>query len=107
AADHGAALASADPTMPDGIYNRDGDNWRPLLAVADLSGGGWPERARRAAVALSRDGAEDGETAGTMLLADLRKMFYEAAPKIDALFTREILSELHNRHDRPWPEYGK
>jgi hypothetical protein len=26
--------------------------WEPLLAIADIAGGEWPERARRAAQAL-------------------------------------------------------
>ena len=38
--------------MPDGIEDRNADVWEALLAVADLAGGDWPKRARRAAVAL-------------------------------------------------------
>ena len=38
--------------MPDGIEDRNADVWEALLAVADLAGGDWPERARVAAVAL-------------------------------------------------------
>jgi hypothetical protein len=37
ATDHAPELAAADPTMPDGIIDRVADNWRPLLAVADLA----------------------------------------------------------------------
>jgi hypothetical protein len=39
ARDHMPALAMADPLMPDGIYNRAADNWRPLLTIADAAGG--------------------------------------------------------------------
>lgn len=35
------------PALP-GVHNRERDVWRPLVAVADLAGGEWPERARRA-----------------------------------------------------------
>jgi uncharacterized protein DUF3631 len=103
AADHKGELAAVDPRMPDGIYNRAADNWRPLLAIADLACGEWPERARQAAVALTRNGAEDGETARTMLLADLRRLF-EAEPS-GVLFTKEILGALHKDETRPWPEW--
>jgi Protein of unknown function (DUF3631) len=41
-ADHGTALAVADPAMPAGILNRTADNWRPLLSIAYLAGGIWP-----------------------------------------------------------------
>jgi hypothetical protein len=34
--------------MPEGIYNREADNWRPLLAIADVARGQWPKRARKA-----------------------------------------------------------
>ena len=27
--------------MPPGAYNRTGDNWRPLFAIAQRAGGGW------------------------------------------------------------------
>ena len=39
------------PVLPKGLWNRDADVWEPLLAVAELAGGHWPERARVAAVA--------------------------------------------------------
>jgi putative DNA primase/helicase len=102
-ADNAPALAAADPAMPRGLYNRTADNWLALLAIADAAGDAWPERARRAAMTLARDGAEDGETARTMLLADLRELF--AGEPSGVLLTSEVLPRLHDREDRPWPEY--
>ena len=58
AADHADALAEAVPALPDDLFNRTRDNWRPLIAIADAAGGHWPERARRVAVLLSGS-AED------------------------------------------------
>ena len=41
--DHAEALHGYDPVMPADLpVNRASDNWRPLLAVADLAGGDWP-----------------------------------------------------------------
>jgi Protein of unknown function (DUF3631) len=40
------------PDMPESIQDRDADIWEPLIAVANLAGGEWPERARCSAVAL-------------------------------------------------------
>jgi putative DNA primase/helicase len=105
AADNAAALAAADPAMPEGIYNRVADNWRPLLAAADAAGGAWPDRAREAAAALTRDGTDDNESTRVLLLGDFHDLF-EAEPS-GILFTREILDALHKRDDRPWPEYGR
>jgi putative DNA primase/helicase len=101
-ADHPEDIASADPEMPAGIYNRAADNWHPLLVIADLAGGEWPERARQTAIELSREGG-DSESARVQLLADLRALF-EAVPS-GVLFTKEILADLVKRDDRPWSEW--
>src|SRR5579859_1868589 len=53
ALDHAAAIAAADPPIPPGLTNRAADVWEPLLAIADLAGGRWPELARQAAVGLT------------------------------------------------------
>ena len=45
-ADNAMALEMAEPAMPDGFINRIANNWQPLLAVAEVAGGEWPERAR-------------------------------------------------------------
>ena len=42
AADNFDKLAEPDPKMPD-LNDRAADNWHPLLAIADLAGGTWPE----------------------------------------------------------------
>jgi hypothetical protein len=39
--------------MSDKFYNRLGDNYRMLFAIADLAAGEWPEQARGAAERLS------------------------------------------------------
>jgi hypothetical protein len=50
---HLAELEKAEPPMP--LEDRAADTWEPLIAVADLAGGAWPELARHAAVALTAD----------------------------------------------------
>lgn len=46
-ADNFDCLENADPAMPRTLENREADNWRPLLAIADAAGGQWPTLARR------------------------------------------------------------
>lgn len=103
AKDHAEELAAADPVMPASIYNRAADNWRPLLAMADLAGGDWPDRAREAAVELSVAG-DDAESAKVLLLGDIRELFDKYPPQ-KVLFTREILTALHADETRPWSEW--
>lgn len=95
-----AELADAEPDLPDELNDRAQDVWEPLLAVADLAGGDWPARARRAALALSGD-AEDSEQK-SRLLSDLRDVFYEGE---EALHTRTILERLHKIDEAPWGEW--
>jgi hypothetical protein len=101
-ADQAAEITAADPAMPVGIVNRAADNWRPLLAVADLAGGAWPERARRAAVELSAEG-DDPSSIRVALLADIRAAF--AAKAVDRLSSDELATHLGTLDDRLWPEY--
>ena len=75
AQDNAEAIATADPKMPDGIINREADNWRPLLAIADAAGGGWPERARKAAEAAHIAAGGDEASRLELLLADIRDAF--------------------------------
>ena len=39
--------------MPASLDGRAADNWRPLIAIADLAGSEWPARARRVAESLA------------------------------------------------------
>ena len=100
--DHLAALKKLEPEIPTGINDRAGDNWEPLLAIADQAGGDWPEKARAAALALSGAPAE-ADSIRTMLLADMRRLLTEHK----ALSSTELAHELADMEERPWPEFGK
>ena len=117
--DNEQAIRSADPASPEALNDRQADAWDPLFAIAEVAGGPWPERARRAAQALC--GAENEEDAESdmkiALLTDIRGIFArlglkEAADQIDEgpgrprdgprLLTREIIDELVRLEERPW-----
>jgi putative DNA primase/helicase len=104
AGDHAEAVRRADPILPRQLNDRAADCWRILAAVADQAGGGWPERARAAALLLSED-SDDTETIATRLLRDLRELF-DAEPS-GVLFSEEIVVRLISREERGWAEMGK
>jgi putative DNA primase/helicase len=104
ATDNAEELDAADPAMSATIYNRAADNWRPLLAMADLVGKHWPDRAREAAIELSADG-EDAASTKVLLLGDIRDLFTRRG--VNVLFTDEILAALHADESRPWPEWKR
>ena len=84
--DNRSILVASDPQMPEGIFNRAADNWRPLLAIADAAG--WSPEARTAA---SRAAAHDTDDAlGVLLLADIRQMFDEL--KTDRLKSEQLVT---------------
>jgi hypothetical protein len=98
--DNIAGLKAATPEMFD---NRLGDNWSLMLAIADQAGGDWPEKARQAALAVSKVvGGEDASN-GVRLLADI-KAIYEAK-EVDRLLSSEMAIALGAMEDRPWAEW--
>ena len=103
ASDHVEDLRFCEPEIPDTVTrDRARDNWRPLLAIADLVGDEWPRRARESAGSLSRTSKEDNSF-GITLLDDLRALF--ETRKEARLPSEEILQHLHHMEERPWPEW--
>lgn len=90
------------PEMPEGIEDRSADVWEALLAVADLAGGDWPERARRSAVTLVTASSDRGGSLGVVLLRDLRVIFTEE--NAERLATDLILERLHEIDESPWAD---
>ena len=80
AADHAEELAERDPAAPERLDDRATDNWRPLLAVAEIIGGNWPVHARAAARALSGGRDDNDESPGVLLLRDVRRVMSERVP---------------------------
>src|SRR5262249_20476545 len=101
AADHGLKLIDADPPVPDRLHDRACDNWRPLLAIADLAGGDWPALARKAACDLS--GVEEDGSLGVMLLTDVREAFGTEV----VMRSADLVAKLTADPQKPWAEYNR
>jgi putative DNA primase/helicase len=101
AADHGGTIAEIDPLIPGGVINRAADNWRPLLAIAEIVGGEWPGRARRAATLIN--GEADDESWRAQLLTDIHAAF--GAKNTDRISSDDLVTHLISLEDRPWPEF--
>ncbi|MEU9608715.1 DUF3631 domain-containing protein [Streptomyces sp. NPDC048057] len=93
------------PSMP--VEDRAADTWQPLIAIADLAGGPWPEAARAACLTMTQHEAEQDQDNSAMnirLLADIRRAFAcEGNPAL--LRTGRLLSILNEDTESPWPEY--
>ena len=101
--DHGEAIGKVRPGIPVDLHDRAAEIWEPLLVLADLAQGGWPERARKAAVSLTRSGVEEGAIGA--LLFDIMIRFMRGDR--ERLFSRDLAWELNAWGDRPWVELKK
>jgi hypothetical protein len=98
---HLDSLSAAEPDLPEELDDRAQDIMEPLLAIADEMGGEWPERSRRAAVALlTGEEREDAESLGVRLLRDIRDVFDDESS--DRLPTGKLLEALHMMEEAPW-----
>ena len=99
-------ISEAPPELPDELDDRAQDVWEPLLAVADLAGGDWPDRARRAALELSTGEEREDDSITAQLIRDINAVFERRAR--NSLKTADLLDELHGIEERPWGDwYGK
>lgn len=97
---HQDELAEAEPALPNELSDRAQDAWEPLLAIADLAGGGWGVLARGAAVELAEATADDSISRGVQLLTDIKDIFMDAAT--EALATKSLLEHLNARDESAW-----
>jgi hypothetical protein len=102
ARDNFDALAACDPPLPPGAFNRLADNWRPLLAVAQIAGGDWPARALDAFAKLTAKPRTYPDEPGLTLLDDIRQIFAELGS--DRITSQELVELVCSRADRPYAQ---
>ncbi len=70
-------LEDADPALPGRLDDRAQDNWRPLIAIADLAGDVWPSIARQAAEQIGTRPTIEEPSAGILILQAVRSWLVE------------------------------
>ncbi len=114
----GERLRAHRPDLPAELNDRQQDICEPLLAIADLAGGEWPKRARKALLELLTGEAAADESIGAKLLADCRAIFNgeeqgepeasaSAGPIKDRIASHELIERLSALEARPWVEWGR
>ena len=85
-----------------GVEDRAADVWEPLVAVADMAGGHWPQSARTAAKAMVLAATEGDvtESLDTRLLADIRHVFADAGSAF--LKSADLCEKLSSLEESPW-----
>jgi putative DNA primase/helicase len=102
--DHMYALRSAKVRIVPLLNDRATDNWLPLLKVAEMAGGEWPEKARAAALALGGD-SNELVGVGQQLLADIQKWFAGCGSR--AVRSRDLANHLAGLEGRPWAHWKR
>lgn len=97
-------LEHAEPDLP--VEDRAADTWEPLVAVADLAGGTWPGRARRAATVLTAaaDEADVEASLGVRMLADCRAIF--AGHDAPVIASADLVTQLRQVPEAPWEPFA-
>jgi hypothetical protein len=83
------------------VDDRQADVWEPLLIIAQLAGGNWPDAAREACKELcsKAEADESGYSTGQLLLSDIRDTFGNG----DFIRSADLVEFLRNQfHDSPW-----
>jgi len=96
------ALRRARPELPACNNDRALDNWTPLLAIADAIG--WRSEAIEAFGVLGA--ADDDESAGPLLLEDVRAYFDER-PGVERVHSIDLVDWLTDLEERPWGEWKR
>ncbi len=99
--DHYQQIKRIDPVMPESMYNRVADNWRPLFAIAQIAGGHWPKLVKDAALALNAE--NDDDSIRVRLLADVSAVFTTKC--VDRISSADLVGALNAIEDAPWSEY--
>jgi hypothetical protein len=102
AQDNLEALRHADPAVPDELSNRQADKWRPMLAIADVASGNWPQKARLAITQIGGGAPADDQSLSVRLLADIKAVFDHAGG--DRITSEKLVEALVTIEESPWPE---
>lgn len=105
----------SDPQMPDSLSDRQMDFCEPLMAIADLASGAWPQQAREALVNLCINESKNDDSTGVELLRDIKSIFDPApegelgltAEKLDRIASKRLSELLGAMEDRPWAAWSK
>jgi hypothetical protein len=101
-ADNRQRIEAANPKLPSGAFNRLGEKWRPLFAIAEIIGGTWQQRCAEAFSKLTTQGMEV-ESYRVMVLADINPMVQEAIGNgSEWLLSSDIIDALVSNPERPW-----
>lgn len=104
ALDYSEHVQNAKPKLPETLNDRAQDNWEPLLAIAEIAGGEWPQLAREAALKISGD-ADQTRGIGVELHADIEEII--ESKSTDRISTADLIVALCADDEKSWATYNR
>lgn len=102
AEDHVAVLKKISVIVEPCGNDRAQDNWEPLVAIAEVVGGGWPGRLLES-YRLIEGQSEDEDSVAVMLLADIKQIFEKRG--ITRIHSEILVKVLITMDGRPWADW--
>ncbi len=96
------ALKEINPNIPTTNNDRVTDNWTPLLAIAEIAGGEWPELMRKSMLGMFV-GTDD--SIGPKLLKDIQDIF--KSQSIERIFSDALVEALTDKKESPWCDWNR
>jgi len=104
AEDYASEVQQARPDLPDALGDREQDNFEPLLQIASVAGGHWPDTALNAALRLS-NATQTPMSSANELLADIQEVF--ETKKVIKITTTELINMLCEDTEKSWATYNR
>ena len=98
-------IAEARPRIPDALNDREGDNWSPLLAIANQLNGAWPSAALK--TALSMSDSDDEETINILLISAIKEILHDTPNEKDFIPTCDLIKALNEEKGHPWSDWAE
>lgn len=105
ALDNHEDIAEARPKIPDVLNDREGDNWSPLLAIANQLGGTWPAKALKTALSLSD--TDDEETINILLISEIKEILDDTPDEKVFIPTCDLIKALNEEKGHPWSDWSE
>ena len=100
-------LMSAKPFLPEAMGDRQQDICEPLLAIAELAGGDWPEQLANSLLRLFGSSVAEDNSVGVQLLTAIRGVFAERSGNArEKISSSDLAAALCAREGEPWAEWS-
>ncbi len=104
AVDYAEKVRQARPVLPDELSDREQDNTEPLLQIATVAGGHWPDTATKAALRIFK-ASQNNQSIANELLADIQEIF--ETKRVNKISTADLIGALIEDDEKSWATYNR